>query len=241
MQPIIIEDNISVAAGDDVSNVIASNPSLSRYLRCPFPAAAKLLAVISATGLRIAMDYGSKNVVDLSDVRVGTDLQDPIDVINDEFYPEGGDQLALRAINTTGGALSLRYRIVLAPLEDMGVSEIPPDTRVLQRLVSIADGSVDTDVLAGSRYERPKVDSLLKLFGTASAAGLTRQVYVETTNVAPASAIAPLNRMPQDPFDVIAEGIQIPADNKTSILFSNSSGGALTAFWKAKFAELVRT
>lgn len=241
MQPIIIEDNISVAANADIPNLIAQNPSLARYLRAPFPCAAKLIAVVSAADLRLAMDYGSKNVVELSDPRVGTDLQDPLDVINDEWYPDTGDQLVLRAVNLTAGAISARYRIVLVPLEDLGIDMRPPDCRVVQRRTPVAAAAVDLDVLAGTRYERTQVDSYLQAFGTASAAGLLRQIYVETNNVAPASAIAPLNRIPQDPFDNIAEGIQVPADNKTALLFSNPTGGTINAFWRAKFRELVRT
>lgn len=241
MQPVVIEDNISVAANTDQPNVIALNPTLARYLRCPFAAAGKLLAVTSASGLRIALDYGSKNVVDLSDCRVGTDLQDPLDLINDEWYPDDGAQITLRAVNQTAGALSLRYRIILLPLVDMGVTEVPPDTRVYQRLLSLASLAVDTDVFAGIKYERLQVDSMLKVFSTASAAGITRQVYVETNNVAPASAIAPLNRIPQDPFDVTVEGVQVPADNKVSLLFSNPTGGALTVNFKAKWQEMMRT
>jgi hypothetical protein len=239
MQPIIIEDNISVAATTDVPDVISANSSLLRLRRLPYPCAVKLVAVVSAVNLRIAFDIGSQNFVDISDPRVGTDLQDPQDLISDEMYGNGGDILSLRAINLTGGALSLRYRIVALALADLGQTEMPPATRVIQRQVSIANNTVDADQFPNLRYERPQTDSIVQLFGTASAAGLTRQVYVETTQAAPSSAIAPLNRMPQDPFDSLVDGVQVPKGKKISLLFSNSSGGALTAFWKAKFREMV--
>lgn len=239
MQPIIIEDNISVAATTDVPDVISQNSSLAKLRRLPYPCAVKLMAVVSAVNLRIAFDVGSQNYVDISDPRVGTDLQDPQDLINDEMYANGGDILSLRAINLTAGALSLRYRIVAIALADLGVTEAPPGTRVVQRQVSIANNTVDSDQFAGLRYERPQVDTIIQVFGTASAAGLIRQMFVETTQVAPQSAIAPLNRVPQDPFDSLTDGIQVPSGKKFSLLFSNSSGGALTAFWKAKLRELV--
>lgn len=239
MQPLVIEDNISVAATTDQPDVISLNNSLQKLRRLPWPAAIKLVAVTSAASLRIAFDVGSQNYVDLSDVRVGTDLQDPQDLINDEMYGKGGDILNLRAVNLTGGALSLRYRIVAIALQDLGVTEFPPSTRVVQRFASIANNTVDSDQFAGLRYERPQVDSIIQIFGTASAAGITRQMYVETTQVAPPSAIAPLNRMPQDPFDSLTDGIQVPSGKKFSLLVGNSSGGALTFNWKAKIREMV--
>lgn len=238
-QPLVIEDNISVAATTDVPDVISLNNSLTKLRRLPWPAAIKLVAVTSAANLRIAFDVGSENYVDLSDVRVGTDLQDPQDLINDEMYGDIGNILSLRAVNLTAGALSLRYRIVAISLADLGQTSMPPKTRVVQRFASIANNTVDSDQMVGLRYERPQVDSIFKMFATASAAGLVRQMYVETTQVAPPSAIAPLNRMPQDPFDQLTDGIQVPGGKKFSFLLGNSSGGALTINWKAKIQELV--
>lgn len=238
MQPVVIEDNISVAATSVNDNVIVSNTALRRYLRCPFNCQASLLAVSSASGLRISFDYGSKNVVADSDVRVGTDLQDPLDLLTDDFFPSDGAQLVLRAANTTGGAISLRYRIVLTPIE---VDQMPPDTRVMQRFQSIPASSLDLQLLQGLRYERAPVDSLMELFMTSSAAGITRQVYIDTESIAPPSAIAPLNRMPQDPFDRHLGGIEVPQDKQIELSVTNLTGGALTVFWKLKLQEQVRT
>lgn len=240
MQPLVIEDNIAVAATTDVPDVISQNSSLQKLRRLPYPCIIKLNAVTSAANLRIAFDVGSQNFVDLSDVRVGTDLQDPQDLINDEMVGMGGDILSLRAVNLTAGSLNLRYRITAIALSDLGITDIRqvPITRVVQRTVSIANNTVDSDQMAGLRYERPQVDSIIKVFATASAAGLARQMFVETTQVAPPSAIAPLNRMPQDPFDAITDGIQVPGGKKFSLLIGNASGGALQFNWKAKFQEI---
>lgn len=245
MQPIIIEDSISVAANSTNDNVIVSNASLRKYLRSPFPAQGKLLAVISATGLRVSLDYGSKNVVDSSDLRVGTDLQDPLDVLSEEWYPNEGDQLVLRAVNTTAGAITLRYRIMLFPLAEPGqvpAEGMPPDVRVVQRgPVSVPAAAVDQQLLDGLRYERPPVDSILEVFATASAAGLTRQLFVGMEQMAPPSAIPPLNRIPQDPFDSNIQGVEAPQDKQIELSASNPTGGALNVFFKVKLAELVRT
>lgn len=238
MQPVVIEDNISVAAASVNDNVIVSNSALRRYLRCPFNCQASFLAVSSAVGLRLSFDYGSKNVVADSDVRVGTDLQDPLDLLTDDFYPSEGSQLVLRAANTTGAAISVRYRIVLTPIE---VWPLPADTRVMQRFQSIPASGLDVQLLAGLRYERAPEDAMMELFMTSSATGITRQVYVDTESIAPPSSIAPLNRMPQDPFDRHLSGIEVPKNKQIEISCTNLTAGALTAFWKIKLTELSRT
>lgn len=238
MQPIIIEDSQSIAANTVVANVIALNTSLRRYLRSPFLANGKLLAVVSSGGVLIDMDYGSKNVVSQSAPRVASAMEEPQDVVNEEWYPDEGDQLVLRASNTTGAAITLRYRIVLFPLGDQAR---PPDCRVMQRDTSIAAGGVDTQLLDGTRYERPPVDSILKVLMSASATGLLRQLYVDTDSIAPPSVVNPTNRMPQDPFDTTIEGVEVPADKLISLSVSNPTAGALSAAWKVKIYEQVRT
>jgi len=238
-QPIIIRDSVSVAAGATNENVIASNSSLRRFLRAPFLCRGELTAVISATGLRIAMDYGSKNVVDNSDLRVATFADTGFDTISNQFFPNEGDQLVLRAFNPTGGAISLIYKLVLYPLMDL--SELQPDRRIVQRLLSIAANAVDTVVYDGSRYERPPIDCILDVLETASAAGLTAQVYVDQENIAPPGAVKIANRIPQVPQDISVENVEVAQDKLIQVLVSNSTGGALTYFGRIELEELART
>ena len=239
MQPIIIRDSISIAAGATNENVIASNPSLRRFLRSPFLASGRLTAVISATGLRIALDYGSKNVVDNSDLRVATFADEDFDTIARQWFPNEGDQLVLRAFNPTGGAISLIYRLVLTPLSD--ISQLMPDRRVVQRIVSVAAAAVDTVIYDGSRYERPPVDCILDVLETSSAAGLSAQVYVEQDNIAPPGAVKNANRVPQVPQDISVEDVEVPQDKLIQVLVSNSTGGALSYFGRLELEELQRT
>jgi len=242
MQPQIIEDNISVAANTIADNVIVLNPSLKSLQRVPFKCKGTLVAVQSAIGLTFDLDYGSKNVVASSNGRVGTDIQEPDDVVNDEWYANEGDMLILRVANTTAGALSLRYRIRLDPLTDDGAGgPLPPDTRVQQRgPVAIAANAVDTQVFDGLRYERPPVPSILQLLLTASADGLTRQVYIDTDRIAPPSKIVPNNRVPKDPFDNSVTEIEVPNDKQIQMPVSNSTAGILNVFWKMKLKEIFR-
>lgn len=243
MQPQIIEDAISVAANTVVENIIATNNSLRPLLRAPFQANGKFLAIGSAAGLLVSLDYGSKNVVAPSELRVGTDIQDPLDVINDDWYVREGDILVLRVANTTGGALTLRYRIVLQPLAEPGAApiQLPPDSRVQQRgPTSIAAAAVDVNLWDGLRYERAPTDSILEVFMTASAIGLLRQLYVAMDRISPPTAVPSLNRIPQDPFDSTIQDVEAPADDLLQLQVSNPTGGALNVFWRSKLTELSR-
>lgn len=235
-QPVIIEDNISIAANSVNPNVIASNPSLARYLRSPFPARGKLLATASAAGLVVDFDYGSKNVVAGATVRTIAIMQEPYDVLNDSFWVNEGDQNVLRVSNTTGGAVSIRYRLVLEPWD----GEFPPDMRTMQSSRSIAAGVVDSQLLAGLRYERPPQDCLLTVLMSGSAAGLLRQINVDTDSVSPAAAVNPTNQVPINPLDSVISGIEVPQDKLIELSVSNPTGGALTAFWKTLLQETYR-
>jgi len=243
MQPQIIEDNITIAANSTNDNVIVSNSSLKSLQRVPFPCKGTLVCVQGATGLIFSLDYGSKNVVADSNARVGTDLQEPLDVVNDEWYAEPGDMLILRVTNTTGAGIALRYRIRCEPLiaNEGDAYELPPDTRVQQRgPVAIAANAVDVQLLSGLKYERPPVPSILRLLMTASAVGLNRQVYVDTDRIAPPSALVPNNRVPQDPFDTSVNNIEVPNDKEIQVPVSNSTAGILNVFWKEKLQEIIR-
>jgi len=241
MNPAIIEDLISIAANSTNDNVIVSNPSLRRYLRSPFACDGELISTISAAGLVVDCDYGSKNVVSNYVPRIESaaqPMQEGLDTINDTFYPNEGDQLVLRVTNNTGGALNFRYRLTLYPRP---ANERPPDKRVTGSTISIAAGAVDVQILDGNRYERPPVPSMLKVFMTASAAGLTRRVEVDTSTIAPPSTITPANRTPQDPFDLSVAGIEVPDDKQILLPVSNPTGGALTLFWRTELQEQFRS
>jgi hypothetical protein len=242
MQPVIIEDNISIAANSVNDNVIVSNSSLRRYLRAPFPAMGKIVATISALGLRISLDYGSKNVIADSDLRVAVApnlMSDTLDTVNDVWFPNEGDQLVLRAANSTGAAISLNYRITLT---DMTGQQLPPDCQVMQRgPVNIAIGAVDFQLLNGLRYERAPVPSLMKVLMSASASGLNRQVFVDTQSIAPPSAVVASNRVPQDPFDLSVESVECDQDKQIELSTSNPTAGALNIFWKQVLQNLQRS
>ncbi len=236
MQPVIIQDTITIGAGLTNENVIISNPSLQALQRLPFAAKIGFAAVTSAAGLLLDFDVGSSNFVKSSNVRISTGSpQLPLDVVNDEMYQREGAMLILRATNPTGGNIVLRYMIVAEP-----VSELRPCQRVMQQgPTTIAAAAVDVQLLDGLMYENPPHDCLLDVLMTSSAAGLLRSVYVETTRVAPPSTISIENRIPQNPFDMTVGSIEVPQDNLIQLMVSNPTGGNLTVNWKTVLQELA--
>lgn len=242
-QPVIIQDAIAIAAGVSNTNVIVSNNSLRALQRLPFPAQISLAMVASATGLIIDFDVGSQSLIASSNGRVSASSPEtPLDVVNDGMYGNEGDLLLLKAVNPTGGAITLRYMIIATPLADPGeMVQLPPNVRVMvQGPTNVPNASVDLQLLDGLRFERPPVDSILDIFMTASATGMTRTVYIAEDRVAPSSAISISNRIPQDPFDVTVQGLEVEQDKEIQLAITNATGGALNVFWKMKLQEIIR-
>lgn len=246
MQPTIIQDAISVAANTINENVIVSNAALRGLLEAPYPSRIRLLAVVSATGLRIDGTHGSSKYASSCDLRVSTSTpDDPLDVVNDEAYTQAGEQMVIRAMNTTAGAITLRYMLILEPLVDETWTgeqvQLYPDVLVMQRgPVAVADATAAQQLLDGTIFERINVPSTLKVFMTQSAAGILRQVFIDQDRIAPPSAISLNNRVPQDPFDMTISGVEVPANSLQQLQVSNNSGGSLNVFWKTKNQQLIR-
>lgn len=243
MQPVVIQDAISIAANSVNENVIVSNNALRALQRLPFPAKVLLAAVQSAAGLQLDFYIASKRVVASSNPRVSASTPElPLDVINGNAYGEEGAILVLRVANPTGGALTLRYQIIAEALADSGVQvQLPPDEIVMQQgPTNVPNGTVDQQLLDGLPYEYAPADLIMDILMTSSAAGLTRQVFVDMDRVAPSSSISLANRIPQDPFDTTVTGVQVPADEQVQLAITNNSGGALSVFWKTVMQELVR-
>jgi len=243
-QPAIIQDNISVAGSTIVENLIAQNPALERYIKCPFPARGTLVAAVSAADLRLELSYAGKVVVEESDLRVlaAGNLLIPDDVINDSFYVPEGAMFTIRANNRTAGAKSATYRLILTPLAESGeVVELPPDKVVtLRGGTSIAAGNAGTQLLDGMKFEFPPVDSEVSFFLSASAAGLIAQVFQAGKNVLPPSAVSGTNRVPIS-YDELVGGIEAAMDKKLELLVNNPTGGALTLNWRMEQQQAWRS
>jgi len=242
-QPIVIQDSIAIAANSVNNNVIASNTALQALRRLPFPAKITFAATQSGTALSFDLDVGANNVVAASNARATAFTpQIPLDVVNSEAYGDEGDLLTLKAANTSGAAITLRYMIIAEPLAYPGQQvELPPNTVIMvQGPISIPNNTSDQQLLNGLRYERPGVDSKVDFLMTQSAAGITRTIYVDNERIAPPSTISLANQIPQDPFDATVIGIEVPADKEIQLAVTNFSGGALNVFWKMVQRGLYR-
>jgi hypothetical protein len=182
--------------------------------------------------------------VDASDPRIATFAEDPLDIINSEAYCQAQEQMVLRVSNSTAGALTFTYRLILEPLVDDAwngeLIELPPDTVVMQRLQSIPSLAVDTQLLDGLAFQQVAEPAILRVLMTSSATGLTRQLFIDQDRIAPPSAVSIANRIPQDPFDTTIDGVEVKANGDQFLSVSNPTGGALTARWKTKLRKLIR-
>ena len=235
MNPVILEAAVALGSLQTITNVLQAVPDLSRYLRAPFDCDAEIYAVSSGTLAFITMDYGSKNVVDESLVRTASQITVPYDLINGDFHPQFGDQLVLKVRNGEAVARTLFFRIILRPREQDQARDT--DSRVTQDFTQLPTANVTVHLLAGRRYERPPVPCLAEFFMTASSVGSLRQLYVETTNVAPPSTIPNLNRIPRDPDDQCISDVEVPGgqqiDLSATVALAND-----VVFWRMTLKEL---
>ena len=240
MNPNLIEGRVSIPAGI-TPNVLTLLNAQRRFLDNEYDCEGTFSAVQSAAGLIIDVGYGSKNVIDQCPIRVSTTIDESLDTINDRFYPKAGSQNVIRVNNTTGGALSLYFKMMIQPLDPNQGEFRQPDLLVMGVDQSIATGAAGTDVqiLDGRRYEEPTVDSILNAFMTASATGLQRRLEIESSTLIPDSDINASNRFPRVPWDLSLAGIEVRQNEKILIPVSNTTGGALTIQALIQLQELA--
>lgn len=231
--PVVIQDEVSVAANATVENVIASNTGAQRYIRAPFNAIGQVLAALSATGLRFELVVDGETILDSSDVRQSTaGVQVPDNIIVEQFFCRQGGQLVLRVVNSTGGALTAKYRITLTE-----TTQVMPIARYTARgPISIA-ANTTVQLLTGLRFERPLLDSYLKVFACASAAGVNLEVFVNGISVAPALPLNSQNAIPRNPFDQLLDDIEVEKDSLIELRATNTTAGALNIFWMTMLQE----
>lgn len=99
----------------------------------------------------------------------------------------------------------------------------------MQDSISVAANSVSTNQLSGQLYEFVRDGAAVQLATTGSATGL-RCTLVANIPVLNDQAIGLQNRFPLIPDDVIFVG-RVRAC-RLVLTFRNTTGGALTAFWR---------
>jgi hypothetical protein len=99
----------------------------------------------------------------------------------------------------------------------------------MQDSVSVAANSVSTNVLSGQKYEFLPPGANVTVSATGSATGL-RTSFDCGVLMVDDQAIGLQNRFPLIPDDVLLSG---PVAGGRAILrFRNTTGGAITAFWR---------
>jgi hypothetical protein len=106
---------------------------------------------------------------------------------------------------------------------------------LMQDSISVAANSVSTNQLTGQLYEFQGAGAPVQLLTTGSATGL-RVTFIAGTPLVNDQAIGLLNRFPIVPDDRVWQG-RIRIASRLFLTFRNSTGGALTAFWRVDTAD----
>lgn len=106
---------------------------------------------------------------------------------------------------------------------------------MMQDSISVAANGTSVNQLNGQLYEFQRGGAPLQLLATGSAIGL-RVTLLAGTPVVNDQAIGLLNRFPLIPDDRIWQG-RMRADGRLVLTFRNTTGAALTAFWRVDTAD----
>lgn len=108
----------------------------------------------------------------------------------------------------------------------------------MQGQTSIAANSTNDNVLTGQRYERSPWPALGSLYVNGSAAGLRAELNVGGTSITPPVVCNTQNRSPVVPDDVLIDQWEVLPNSLLQLTISNTTGGALTAFWRIDLQEV---
>jgi hypothetical protein len=98
--------------------------------------------------------------------------------------------------------------------------------------VSIAANTTVANIISGQRYERPPFDAYGTLYACGSAAGIQAEINVGGRSVTPPCTVNAMNRMPVVPDDLTIDGWEAVKDQLVQLTAINTTGGALTFFWR---------
>lgn len=102
---------------------------------------------------------------------------------------------------------------------------------VMTDVQSVGAGVTTANILAGKALEFVPEPSVVTIGINASAVGMRATVVIGTEVVVDDQEISSINRMPQFPEDVLAEGGAFGGD-RINIRLRNTTGGAVTGFTK---------
>lgn len=102
----------------------------------------------------------------------------------------------------------------------------------MQNTTSVGANASVSNTLSGQLYERPPYNCYGTLYTNGSATGLFAQINVNSVAISDEVTMSAQNRVPVVPDDMLMAGWEAPQGGLIQLKFRNSTGGALTAFWK---------
>lgn len=109
----------------------------------------------------------------------------------------------------------------------------------MQDQISIAANSTNANVISQQRYERSPFNAIGDLYCTGSATGLTAELNVGGVSVTPPTQIGAQNRLPVVPDDILVEDFEAVGGSLMQVTVVNTTGGALTFFWRIDLEEAM--
>lgn len=101
----------------------------------------------------------------------------------------------------------------------------------MQGSVSVAANVVSPNVLAGQQFEFLPQNAQCSLAVAGSAVGLNTSLLAGGVTIINDQAINGANHFPVIPDDIMSQEV-IPGGARLLLTFRNTTGGALTAFWR---------
>lgn len=108
----------------------------------------------------------------------------------------------------------------------------------MQGQTSVAANSTNQNVLTAQRYERAPFPCVGSLYVNGSAAGLQAELNVGGISITPPIVCNTQNRSPVVPDDVLISGWEALPNSLLQLSITNTTGGALTAFWRVDLQQV---
>lgn len=106
--------------------------------------------------------------------------------------------------------------------------------------ISIAANARNRNVLDGTRFQKVGgMPQLITIYDTGSAAGLNREFGVDSDTAIALGAVNANNRIPFDPEDKVADGIEAYPGSNLFLPVENTTAGALTYRARLVFEDAV--
>lgn len=112
---------------------------------------------------------------------------------------------------------------------------------VIQDVISIPPNTVNDDVLSGKRLAQmgPFEAGVATVLASGAAAGMKITVSVGRQTYMERSELNSTNRIPVDPDDQVASGIEILPTERLTLTIENTTAGALNFFYRVVIFDAV--